>query len=119
MDSINISVLGHQQKDGWEVIALEMDLVTHGETFDEAIANLKSLIESQLSFASYINQPEMAFKGAPIEYFSLYAQIKHDLMRRAVSNSLEESPEYVVSGIPMPPAHVIAEMTNSFSPVNA
>jgi hypothetical protein len=119
MDEITISVLGHQKKGIWEVIALEMDLVTSGKTFEKALDNLKILIEDQLSFASYKNQPDIAFKSAPVEYFSLYAQIKHDLMRRAVNNTIDESSDYFISGIPMPSAHVIAEMTNNFSPVNA
>ncbi len=61
----------------------------------------------------------MAFKAAPIEYFSLFAQIKHDVMRRAINNTVDESPDYLISGIPMPSAHVIAEMTKDFSRVNA
>ena len=79
MDEITLSVLGLKKENSWDVVALEMDLVTSGKTFEKALNNLKNLIEDQLSFASYKNQPELAFKSAPLEYFSLFAQVRQGL----------------------------------------
>ena len=41
--------------------ALEMDLVGHGDTIDEAIADLRDLIRMQVEFAISRNNPDLMF----------------------------------------------------------
>ena len=49
---LTVNVLGVREEDSWCAIALEMSLRGHGETFDDAFAELIAAIEAQLSFAA-------------------------------------------------------------------
>jgi hypothetical protein len=56
---IAFSVLGYREDEEWVALALEMDLRGFGETFEEALDELRDLIATQISFALFKEQPEM------------------------------------------------------------
>lgn len=58
----------------WIAAALDMDLRGHGDTEDEALTDLKDLVEAQVSFASFKNEPSLITFQAEKKYFDLYEQ---------------------------------------------
>jgi predicted RNase H-like HicB family nuclease len=105
---VAINVLGYPAKDGgWIAHALEMDIVGHGSSFQEAFADLQELVEMQISFAVFQGSPEMIWKPAEPIWFSLFAQIRADFYR--VTKTTEEE-TYQIAGMQIPPPHVIARM---------
>ena len=121
MQDVAVSVLGFRENDEWCALALEMDLRGYGKTFDEAVEDLYDCIKMQIGFARFKNQPDMVFHPAEPIYFSLFAQIRNDHLasiaagRASGANLDEVEDEYAVAGIPLPPAHVIAPLTDKFA----
>ena len=114
MHDVNVSVLGFREDDEWCALALEMDLRGYGPTFEAAMEDLHNTIEMQISFALSKGQPSMIFHPADPTYFSLFAQIRNDHLLSLAAGQVSTAPvdrtedEYVVAGLPIPPAHVIA-----------
>jgi len=96
-----LRVLGYQEDGPWAAHCLETDLVGYGDTFDEAIDELKELTDMQVSFAFFKNQPSLLDHPAPpwvLESYSL-------LMQSALQNFTAErkiDSERQIGSIPLP-----------------
>ena len=113
--SVTVSVLGYHEDDEWCALALEMDLRGYGQTFQEALEDLRESMTMQIGFAHFKDELDMIFRPAEPVYFSLYAQVRNDhLTALAKKGSVAEN-EYAVAGIPIPPPHLIAAEKAGFS----
>ena len=113
--SVTVSVLGYHEDDEWCALALEMDLRGYGQTFREALEDLRESMTMQIGFAHFKDELDMIFHPAEPIYFSLYAQVRNDhLTALAKKGSVAES-EYAVAGIPIPPPQLIAAEKAGFS----
>ena len=75
-DEVYVSVLGYREDGHWCALALEMDLRGYGQSFDEALQDLRESMSMQIGFALFKNEPGMIFFPADPVYFSLYAQVR-------------------------------------------
>lgn len=105
---ITLNVLGYHEEEEWVALALEMDLRGFGATFEEALAELRDLIATQISFALFKAQPEMIWKPAEGVWFGLYEQIRRQRLDAAIQARPFVDTAYQATGLPIPPAHVIA-----------
>ena len=117
---IFLNVLGYREEDEWVALVLEMDLRGYGETFEEALKEVVELVEMQVSFAAYKGQPEMLWKPADPIWLERFAEVRQTRLRDLYSGSepASESGGYKVRGVPIPPPHVIAGLSE-FSLANA
>ena len=119
-DEVYVSVLGYREDDYWCALALEMDLRGYGQSFDEALNDLRDSMTMQIGFALFKNEPRMIFFPADPTYFSLYAQVRNDRIMALTAGSsdsaeTEREREYAITGIPIPPAHVVANSREGFA----
>ena len=121
MHGVAVSVLGFREDNEWCALALEMDLRGYGPTFEEAKKELEDSIQMQISFARFKGETNMIFHPAEPIYFSLFAQIRADHLASLASGRIstgdvqETESEYAISGLAMPPAHVIAGLRDKFA----
>ena len=110
-----INVLGVREEGSWCAIALEMSLRGYGETFSDALDELLEAIDAQVSFAVRNDTVDRIFVPAEPEYFRLFANLKHEALKRRL-RGLEQTglPEYRVGDIPLP-----APTDRDFAPVPA
>ena len=111
-----LNVLGYREGSDWVALALEMDLRGYGKTFKAARRELVSLVNMQISFANFKGQPEMILKPADPVWFERFAETRSRLLNSLLAK--QGPSEYATSGIPIPPAHVIANLPNRFTEVN-
>ena len=117
-DEVYVSVLGYREDDYWCALALEMDLRGYGQSFDEALNDLRESMTMQIGFALFKNEPGMIFFPADPMYFSLYAQVRNDRIMALTagrSSSTDSQRQYAITGIPIPPAHVVADRQAGFA----
>ena len=119
VSEVSLSVLGYREGQEWIALALEMDLRGYGETMDDAIRELNDLVAMQLSFARFKSQPELAWKPAEPQYWTLFANAQRDqLLRFATSSTNQSSAETEARTLPVPPPNVMAELSE-FQQANA
>ena len=118
LHDIVLNVLGYQEEGEWVALALEMDLRGYGATIDEALTELTDLVAMQMSFARFKGQPELISKPAESVYWRLFETAVQDYLRDLALGSVPSNPEYEARSLPLPPAHVIAELSN-FREANA
>ena len=100
---MTINVLGTREDDAWCAIALEMSLRGYGETFDEALEELRNAVEAQVSFAVQHDNVDQVFIPAEPYYFKLYADLKREtLKRRLLDREASGLPDYRVGDILLP-----------------
>lgn len=117
--SMLLNILGYREEGEWVALALEMDLRGYGETFEEAIEDLRELVFMQISFAHFKNQPEMILRPADPVWFSRFAETRQDLLSHMLEPRSLESAEYLSAGLEIPPPHVIAEISKGFASADA
>ncbi|MCE2461589.1 MAG: hypothetical protein J4F38_12535, partial [Pseudomonadales bacterium] len=54
----------------------------YGETFDDALDELRRVVEAQISFAVQHDNVDQVFIPAEPHYFKLYADLKRETMKR-------------------------------------
>ena len=111
-NAVSLSVLGYREENDWVALALEMDLRGYGATIDEALAELTELVAMQISFARFKGQPEMISRPAESIYWRLFETAMQDHLRDLTLSSVPNNPEYEARSLPLPSAHVIAELSN-------
>lgn len=116
--SLVLSVLGYREDGEWVALALEMDLRGYGATFEDALAELDDLVIMQTKFARFKEQPEMLSKPAEGSYWRLFETARLDYMRDLALSSIPANPDYEAGSLPLPPPHVIAELSG-FREANA
>ena len=101
--ALTINVLGIREVGTWCAIALEMSLRGYGETFDEALDELRRAVEAQISFAVQHDNVDQVFIPAEPHYFKLYADLKREtLKRRLLDRDATGLPDYRVGDILLP-----------------
>lgn len=111
---LSLNVLGYQAEGEWVALALEMDIRGFGPTFEDAVDDLEDLVRMQVSFAAFKREPSLLSRPAAPAWFALFAQVRQNHLESIVRLEDDEDSEYRVSGIDMPPAHVIASLQDSF-----
>ncbi len=71
-EAMRISVLIYREGEVWVAHALEFDIVATGQSKEEALGNLKDLVNAQIEFAMLHGNLEAIFKPAPSEYWARY-----------------------------------------------
>ena len=119
-DEVYMSVLGYREDDQWCALALEMDLRGYGQSFDDALRDLREGITMQIGFALFKDEPAMIFFPADPMYFSLYAQVRNERIMALAAGSdtsteTEREREFAITGIPIPPARIVAGRQEGFA----
>jgi len=109
-----VSVLGFREDESWVALALELDIRGYGDTFEEALQEMVECIDMQINFSTFKEQPDMVFHPAAPEYYSLFAQVRSDLLRAAAISADTTDMEYRVGGVSMPHPQVIENSKNAF-----
>ena len=112
---VTTNVLGFREDGQWCALALEMDLRGYGQTFDEALEDLRENMAMQIGFAHFKGDMNMIFHPAEAIYFTLFAQVRNDRMIALTTSGAESESEYAVAGMPIPPAHVIDSLKDQFA----
>ncbi len=74
-DEETIKVVGYRQDGLWYALGLEVSILGHGETFEEAVDLLEELIQDQIEFC---NENGMSYHyPAEERYFRLYEELKN------------------------------------------
>ena len=69
-----IKVIGYREDGLWYALGLEVSILGHGETFQEAVSLLEELIQDQIEFC---NENAMSYHYRSEEkYFQLYEELK-------------------------------------------
>jgi hypothetical protein len=116
---VSLNVLGYHEDGRWVALALEMDLRGYGETFDEAVDDLKELVVMQIGFSRFKGQPELIWKAAEPIWFDRFAETRRAYLDDLIRDAETLEPEYNVAGLPIPEAHIIAALSKGFVPTEA
>lgn len=76
INQVNISVLGYREDDYWVALALEFDLLGHGDTPEEALNSLLGVVKAQIEFACEKNDPGLMDFPAEEKYFKLFDEAR-------------------------------------------
>ena len=98
-----INVLGFFNEDDgvWSVVALELDLWGFGDSKEESLQELVEIIEMQVNFSEYKENPELLLHPAPAMYFRMHAQASENALR-ANAFHREQEEDTFAGGIPFP-----------------
>ena len=116
---VNVNVLGFEEDGQWCALALEMDLRGYGENFEEALNDLDESVKMQISFAQFKGNTDLIFHPAERKYFKLFARAQKQYIEALALGQPTVQSEYIAAGIPVPPAHVIANYRGKFRASNA
>lgn len=109
-----LSILGYQEEEEWIALALEMDLRGYGQTWEEALGDLRDLVVMQVGFAHSKGEPGMIWRSAEEKYWELYREAQRAHFLQAVTTDLPQSQTQLhAGGLAIPPAHVIAATRTS------
>lgn len=114
-----LNILGYREDGEWVALTLEMDLRGYGESFQEAINDLRDLVLMQISFARFKSTPEMLLRPAEPIWFERFAQARQDAWAQLLNPTSRDNIEYLPAGLELPPAHVIAQLNSGFDPADA
>lgn len=85
---INVSVLGFEEEGRWCAMALEMSLCGYGDTYEEAVKDLKAAMTAQIEFTlSQGDMDQLLFPAEP-DYFEQYNDAKKEALRQALGEAL-------------------------------
>lgn len=114
-----LSILGYREGEEWVALALEMDLRGYGETWDQAVEELRDLVLMQISFARTKDQPEMIWRDAEPQYWDLFRKAQRAQFAQSVSREpAARSTDLHAGGLAIPPAHAIAALDDRYQPVD-
>ena len=97
-----LRVLGYRKDDGpWAAHCLETDLVGYGDSFEQAMAELKELTDMQVGFAFFKNQPALLDRQAPSDIIEIYTNLVRQILQNfTVSRVTDE--RHRISSLPWP-----------------
>ena len=72
----------------------------------------------QISFAAFKGHPEMIWKPSEPVWFQLYADARKAQIEALSREMVERESDYQAGGLPVPPAHVIAQIQRNFARVD-
>lgn len=103
LDVLTLKVVGYQEDDGvWAAHCLEMDLVGYGKSFKKASENLKELIEMQIDFAIFMEQPTLIYHPAPPRIFQLYELLLANYLQHFTSKKRKSDKNHRIANFPLP-----------------
>lgn len=74
-DRETIKVIGYREDGLWYALGLEVSILGHGKTFEEAVGLLEELIQDQIEFC---NENAMSYHyRSEKKYFQLYEELKN------------------------------------------
>lgn len=102
--SVTLNVLGVREDEMWCAVALEMSLRGYGETFEEALEDLKETIIAQVTYAlDHHRTIDHIFIPAEPHYFERYAIAKRDALKnRFLNRGQSQQTEYRVVSMQVP-----------------
>ena len=102
--TVTLNVLGVHEDEMWCAIALEMSLRGYGETFEEALEDLKETIMVQVTYAIDHHQTiDHIFIPAEPHYFERYALAKRDALKNRFLNRRQtEATDYRIEHLSIP-----------------
>jgi len=114
---IRLNVLGYHEEGKWVALALEMDIRGRGPTFKAALDDLLELVEMQISFAKFKDQPELLWEPAEDIYWQRFQEARKRRILESFWKDVSTSDSEDEAGtIPLP--HIIASRPD-FSQANA
>ena len=69
--AFEVSVVVFREDDNWTALALEMSVRGYGSTPDQAMEDLREMLQAQVSFAIHQGHPESVWQPAGAEYACL------------------------------------------------
>lgn len=104
---LDLKVLGYQEDGKWVAHCLEMDLLGHADTFDAALADLRELVEMQVSFAMQKGQHSLLYHPAPVRFFDIYNRLAEMYWLSYTKSQAETDDQYRITSFepPVPPKH--------------
>ena len=101
---VTLSILGVREDERWCAIALEMSLRGYGDTFDEALEDLKETIVVQVTYALDHHQAiDHIFIPAEPHYFERYTIAKREALKnRFLNRGQSQQTEYRVGSMQVP-----------------
>jgi hypothetical protein len=102
IQNFRIRVLISREKREFMARALEMDLLGHGTTAKEALAELVQAVEAQISFSQFKKDSSMIFFPADPHYFARWEEANMNTLKSQLLGDI--------------PAKMEAAATISFSP---
>lgn len=99
-----LNVLGYKEDGEWVALALEMDLRGYGETFEEALAELRDMVCMQIGFARFKAQPEMIWKPADPRFWEVYGSLRAEALKAMARTraTVKKSEQYRAGALPLP-----------------
>ena len=104
LSRVTINVLGYQEEGEWVALALEMDLRGYGQTFKEALEELRDLVSTQIRFAQFKGQSDLVWKSAEPVWFERFADVRRERLNALVQDRTPSDPSFDVAGLVIPPA---------------
>lgn len=94
---IDVRVVGLIEDNLWYARALELNLLGYGESFGEALEDLKGAIDAQVCYAARHDNLNTIYWSADQRYFDLYDDLAEETPRRKLRVSLRK-PEVLMQG---------------------
>lgn len=104
LSRVTLNVLGYQEDGEWVALALEMDLRGYGQTFTDALEELRDLVSTQIRFAQFKGQPDLVWKTAEPVWFERFADVRRERLHALVQDRTPSDPSYDVAGLVIPPS---------------
>ena len=86
-----VRVVGLAEDSLWYALALELNLLGYGESFDEALEDLEGAIDAQVCYAAIHNSLDGIAWRASQRYFDLYRSGAEETPRRKLRVALRKS----------------------------
>jgi hypothetical protein len=88
-----LSILGYREEGEWVALALELDLRGYGAGWDEALSEVRDLVQMQISFAYEKGQPDMIWRDAEPEYWERFRQAQRAGVVAIAGHTASPQPE--------------------------
>jgi hypothetical protein len=98
----SLNVLGYREEDEWVALAMEMDLRGYGDTFSEALEDLADLVQTQIDFAHFKNQPELIWRPAAPVWWARFAEAQRAALEAVARPPSNGQRDYEWRGMPIP-----------------
>lgn len=101
---VHLNILGVREDEKWCAVALEMSLRGYGETFEEALDDLKETVIVQVKYAlEHHKSIDHILIPAEAHYFEMYAIAKREALKdRFMKRIPPPQVDYVMGSMPMP-----------------
>ncbi len=109
--TINILGFFDKEEGAWSAVALELDLWGFGDTKEESLQELVEMIEAQMGFSEFKENPDLLLRPAPAMYFHMHAQAQEEALRASIHHEKTERDTFA-GGFPL---SSLTEKNNNFA----